>query len=146
MTAAASTRNDNPNPGDHGGCNNLPIATGADCKTTGGDDSLCATTNAFCTTERDCRRAPSLEPERHHPWLTSDATLGVGNTVVSPDFFEGGIDITQAFQGQRGDHALVLHHDRSRHAVLGVADSDAVRLRPQPARRAAVGAHDAAER
>jgi hypothetical protein len=30
-------------------------------------------------------------------WLTADATLGVGRTVVPPDFFEGGINITKIF-------------------------------------------------
>ena len=30
-------------------------------------------------------------------WLTADATLGVGHTVVPPDFFEGGINITKIF-------------------------------------------------
>ena len=80
------------------GCNNKPIATGADCKKTGGGDSLCATTNAKCT---DATKACSLPWNDNvtTKWLTSDATLGVGATVVPPDFFEGGIDITQAFQG-----------------------------------------------
>ena len=34
-------------------------------------------------------------------WLTADAS-SVGHTVVSPDFFEGGIDITAAFSGHPG--------------------------------------------
>ena len=90
--------NDNPNPAT-GGCNNLPIASGADCKTSGKTDSLCATTNAKCTTAS----APCSLPWNDSvttQWLTSDATLGVGGTIPSPDFFEGGIDITQAFSGQ----------------------------------------------
>jgi hypothetical protein len=90
------------------GCNNLPIATGADCKTAGGGstDSLCATTNAFCPPPR---KASDPKPPCNFNWNQSVTTnwltangSSVGNTVVSPDFFEGGIDITQAFQGQAG--------------------------------------------
>ena len=36
------------------------------------------------------------------PWLTADATLGVGHTIVPPDFFEGGINLTKAFAEQGG--------------------------------------------
>ena len=63
---------------------------GGDCKTALGADVLCATTNSgpnpFNTTIDT-------------PWLSADATLGVGKTgkIVPPDFFEGGIDITRAF-------------------------------------------------
>ena len=103
--------NDNFNPavvvaGTHG-CNNLPIATGADCKTAGGGDALCATTNAFCTIGHG--KPPATTPPCTLPWNQSVTTnwltangSSVGNTVVSPDFFEGGIDITQAFQGHGG--------------------------------------------
>jgi hypothetical protein len=88
------------------GCNNLPIATGADCKTASGGDSLCATTNAFCPPPR---KASDPKPPCNFPWnqnvttqwLTANGT-SVGHTVVPPDFFEGGIDITAAFQGQGG--------------------------------------------
>jgi hypothetical protein len=92
--------NDNPNP-KTGGCNNLPIATGSDCKNTGATDTLCATTNAFSSDPN----SPASKPWNQNVttnWLTSDATLGVGHTVVSPDFFEGGINITKAFQGAGG--------------------------------------------
>jgi hypothetical protein len=92
--------NDNPNP-KTGGCNNLPIATGSDCKSTGATDTLCATTNAFSSDPN----SPASKPWNQNvttQWLTSDATLGVGHTVVSPDFFEGGINITKAFQGAGG--------------------------------------------
>jgi hypothetical protein len=89
--------NDNPDP-KNGGCNGLPIATSnADCKTTGGNDSLCATTNAHCTdTTLACGKP--WNSTLATPWLTSDATLGVGkDQIVSPDFFEGGIDLTKVF-------------------------------------------------
>ena len=97
--------NDNPNP-KTGGCNNLPIATGADCKTAGGGDSLCATTNSFCPPPR---KATDPKPPCNFawnqdvttPWLTANGS-SVGNTIVPPDFFEGGINITKAFAGKTG--------------------------------------------
>ena len=61
-----------------------------DCKNNLGSDALCATTNSG---------AKAFNGNITTPWLTSDATLKVGNTVVPPDFFEGGIDLTLAFQG-----------------------------------------------
>ena len=96
--------NDNPDT-KTGGCNGLPIGTSTgDCKVTGGGDSLCATTNAHCTdTTLACGKP--WNSTIGTPWLTSDATGGVGrNKIVSPDFFEGGIDLTQQFQ-QAGETA-----------------------------------------
>jgi hypothetical protein len=62
---------------------------GGDCKTASGLDVLCATTNSG---------AHPFNTTIHTPWLTSDATLGVGHDqIVPPDFFEGGIDVTRAF-------------------------------------------------
>jgi hypothetical protein len=96
--------NDNPDP-HTGGCNNLPIATGADCKTTGGTDALCATTNANCPLpKRGTTVPPCALPWNSAvttPWLTANGS-SVGNTIASPDFFEGGIDITAAFAGKGG--------------------------------------------
>ena len=43
----------------------------------------------------------ALEPDVTTKWLTANGS-SVGHTVVSPDFFEGGINITQAFQGHGG--------------------------------------------
>lgn len=68
----------------------------ADCKTKAGNDALCGTTNSG---------AKQFNTNITTPWLTSDATLGVGNTVVPPDFFEGGIDITAAFANSGGGTA-----------------------------------------
>ena len=48
-------------------------------------------------------------------WLTFDATLGVGHTVVTTDFFEGGINLTEVFEGGRS--ALVLQHLHRGHAL-----------------------------
>lgn len=89
--------NDNPDT-KTGGCNGLPIATSnADCKTALGGDALCATTNAHCTDTTKACGIPWNDTIAT-PWLTSDATLGVGrDQIVSPDFFEGGIDVTTLF-------------------------------------------------
>jgi hypothetical protein len=61
---------------------------GGDCKTALAGDSICATTNSG---------THQFNTNITTPWLTSDATLGVGHTVVPPNFFEGGIDLTSAF-------------------------------------------------
>jgi hypothetical protein len=94
----------NPDP-KTGGCNGLPISTSnSDCKITGGGDSLCATTNAHCTDATLACGKPWNDTVAT-PWLTSDATLGVGkDQIVSPDFYEGGIDVTTLF-GQSGTTA-----------------------------------------
>ncbi len=101
--------NDNPDPsivvnGTHG-CNNLPIATGADCKNAPGVDPLCATTNATCPLPRRGTTVPPCTLDWNKSvttkWLTANGS-SVGNTIVSPDFFEGGIDITAAFEGHAG--------------------------------------------
>jgi len=83
---------DNPDP-KTGGCNGEPIETGRDCKTITGGDALCATTNSGTLPFNG-----NIETK----WLTSDATLGVGHKVVPPDFFEGGIDITEVFKKAGG--------------------------------------------
>jgi hypothetical protein len=101
--------NDNPNPAvvvnGTKGCNNLPIATGADCKTTGAGDALCATTNAFCEPPRRGTTTPPCtlpwNSDVTTQWLTANGS-SVDHTIVSPDFFEGGIDITAAFSGHPG--------------------------------------------
>ena len=71
------------------------IGTAGDCKASLGGDSMCATTNSG---------AKPFNTAINTPWLTADATLGVGKTgkIVPPDFFEGGIDLTQAFKDSGG--------------------------------------------
>jgi hypothetical protein len=95
---------DNFNP-KTGGCNQLPIASGGDCKTASGGDSICGTTNAFCTVAKHATTTPPCALNWNQnvttPWLTANGT-SVGHTIVPPDFFEGGIDITKAFQGAGG--------------------------------------------
>ncbi len=145
--------NDNFNPavvvnGTHG-CNNLPIATGADCKTASGTDSLCATTNAFCPPPRKASDAQAavqlrLEPERHHQLADRERHERgqhgrVTRLLRRRDRHHPGVP------GPWGHHALVLQHRRSRHAVLGESYGDAVRLHPQPARGLRRVADDAAE-
>jgi hypothetical protein len=71
-------------------------ATGAqgDCKTNLGLDNICATTNSG---------SKQFNTTLATPWLTSDATLGIGKTqIVPPDFFEGGINLTEAFKDTPG--------------------------------------------
>jgi hypothetical protein len=98
--------NDNPNP-KTGGCNQLPIASGGDCKTApgGANDSICGTTNANCPLPKKGTTTPPCALPWNSsvttPWLTANST-SVGHTIVSPDFFEGGIDITKAFAGKGG--------------------------------------------
>ena len=78
------------NPVNPAVCDGLPIGSGGDCKASDGGDNICATTNSGPIEENNAITTP---------WLTSDATLGVGHTVVPPDFFEGGINLTEAFEG-----------------------------------------------
>jgi len=82
---------DNPDP--KTGCNGLAIESGGDCKEAGTKDAICATTNSG---------TKPITGNIKTNWLTSDATLGVGHTVVPPDFFEGGIDLTKAFEKAGG--------------------------------------------
>jgi hypothetical protein len=79
-----------------GGSNPLTqIGTAGDCKLSLGNDTMCATTNSG---------AKKFNTAINTPWLTADATLGVGKLgkIVPPDFFEGGIDITKAFNQSGG--------------------------------------------
>jgi len=80
-----------------GGNNPLvPLGQGGDCKNTTGGDNLCATTNAV-STDPNSPGFLDWNEDVTTKWLTADATLGVGKKVVPPDFFEGGINITQIF-------------------------------------------------
>ena len=78
------------NPDEPGDCDEIPVASGGDCKAAPLLDDICATTNSGAEEEND-----NITTK----WLTSDATLGVGNTVVPPDFFEGGINLTEVLGG-----------------------------------------------
>jgi len=84
--------NDNPNA-KTGGCNGQAIENGGDCKEAGTKDAICATTNSGTL---------AFNGNITTKWLTSDATLGVGHTVVPPDFFEGGVNLTKVFNKAGG--------------------------------------------
>ena len=99
--------NDNPDPTTKpvAGCNGLPIfSSDTDCKVAGGNDALCGTTNANCAdTTKACGKPWNSTVAT--PWLTSDATKGIGkNQLVSPDFYEGGINLQKVF-GAAGETA-----------------------------------------
>jgi hypothetical protein len=73
-------------------CDGLPIASGGDCKANLGGDSICATTNSGPTEENDAITTK---------WPTANGST-VGTTVVPPDFFEGGINLNEAFETSGG--------------------------------------------
>ena len=77
------------NPDNPAACDGLPIGSGGDCKANSGGDEICATTNSGPIEENDAITTA---------WLTANGTA-VGHTVVPPDFFEGGINLTEAFEG-----------------------------------------------
>jgi hypothetical protein len=80
-------------------CDQQPIGSGGDCKTAPTTpppapvDTICGTTNSGTL---------PTNTNISVPWLTADATLGVGTTVVPPDFFEGAINISKAFRDAPG--------------------------------------------
>lgn len=81
---------DNPDEGGDADCDGLPVGSGGDCKDAPLLDDICATTNSGPKEDND-----DITTE----WRTADATLGVGNTVVVTDFFEGGINLTKVLEG-----------------------------------------------
>jgi len=87
------------NPSAAPACDQQPIGSGGDCKVAPTTpppapvDTICATTNSGTL---------PTNTNVTVPWLTADATLGAGNTVVPPDFFEGAINISKAFREAPG--------------------------------------------
>jgi hypothetical protein len=69
-------------------------AQGGDCKTTGGPDKICATVNSG---------ALPVTGTILTPWLTSNKQDGVGHSLRTAEFFEGGINLTQT---QLGGHCF----------------------------------------
>ena len=63
-----------------------PVAEGVDCRTDGtpAGDAACATANSVPITV---------------PWLTAAKTTGVGHTLPTAQFFEGGVNLTQSGLG-----------------------------------------------
>jgi hypothetical protein len=74
------------NGGAGGSLGTTPVAHGADCRTTGAGDTACATANTADITT---------------PWLTSNFKDGVGHTLRTAEFFEGGLNLSDANLGGR---------------------------------------------
>ena len=79
-------------------CDQLPIGSGGDCNSASSNppppnDNICGTTNSGTLATNTAITVP---------WLTADSTLGVGDDVVPPDFFEGAIDLTKVFAAAGG--------------------------------------------
>jgi hypothetical protein len=72
------------NGGATGSLGTTPVAHGADCRTTGVGDTACATANTAAITT---------------PWLTANFKDGVGHTLQTAEFFEGGVNLTEANLG-----------------------------------------------
>ena len=71
--------------GASGSLNTNPAAHGVDCKTTTGNDAVCATTNSGPL---------PITGSITTPWPTSNKQDGPGNTLRTSEFFEGGVDLT----------------------------------------------------
>jgi hypothetical protein len=72
--------------GANGTLNPDPVASGVDCKTTAGGDTACGTANTGTITT---------------PWLTANFKDKVGHTLRVSEFFEGGVNLTDANLGGR---------------------------------------------
>jgi hypothetical protein len=72
--------------GADGSLNEDPVAEGVDCTTTAGEDTVCGKVNTGTITT---------------PWLTSNKQDGVGHSLRISEFFEGGINLTDAELGNR---------------------------------------------
>jgi hypothetical protein len=78
------------NGGANGSLGTTSVAHGVDCKATAGGDTACATTNSGPLEENDPISTP---------WLTANKADGVGHTLQVAEFFEGGVDLTEADLG-----------------------------------------------
>jgi hypothetical protein len=67
--------------GANGTLNPDPVASGVDCKVTAGNDTACGTANTGTITT---------------PWLTANFKDKVGHTLRVAEFFEGGVNLTDA--------------------------------------------------
>lgn len=79
--------------GDENKCDGLSVANGGDCKDAATLDDVCATTNSGPN---------AITGNITTTWLTVDATIGVAHTVVPPNFFEGGINLTKVLESSGG--------------------------------------------
>ena len=74
------------NGGAGGSLGTTSVATGADCKSTGPGDAICATTNSGPV---------AINTAITTPWQTANKTGGVGNSLEISEFFEGGINLSK---------------------------------------------------
>jgi hypothetical protein len=72
------------NGGANGSLGTTPVASGVDCRSTAAGDAACAVANRADITT---------------PWLTANFKDGVGNTLRTGEFFEGGLNLTQSGLG-----------------------------------------------
>ena len=107
--------------GANGSLNPIPAAHGADCRGTGAGDTVCAAANTASITT---------------PWLTSTAQDGPGHTLLTSDFFEGGLNLTQSGLGgkcfnvfigdTRSSQSLTATIFDYARGAIGECDSDTV--------------------
>jgi hypothetical protein len=69
-----------------GSLGTTPVAHGVDCKATSGADEACATVNGPTNGTGGTITTP---------WLTSNFKQGVGHSLQTAEFFEGGINLTK---------------------------------------------------
>jgi hypothetical protein len=74
------------NGGANGSLGSTPVAHGADCKGTSGNDAVCATVNGPTNGTGGTITTP---------WLTSNFKDGTGHSLRTSEFFEGGLDLTK---------------------------------------------------
>ncbi len=80
------------NGGANGSLGTTSVAHGVDCKSTSGLDAACATVNGPSN-----GTAGTITT----PWSTANAKDGVGHSLRTSEFFEGGVDLTTANLGGR---------------------------------------------
>ncbi|EWT00075.1 hypothetical protein N865_18020 [Intrasporangium oryzae NRRL B-24470] len=76
---------DRPNPSLPGSLNPTSVAHGVDCKSTSAGDDVCATTNGPTNGTNGTITTP---------WPTANAKDGVGHSLRTSEFYEGGLDLT----------------------------------------------------
>jgi hypothetical protein len=76
--------------GDPGSLGTTSVAHGVDCKSTGGGDTACATVNGPTNGTGGTITTP---------WSTANKQDGVGHSLRTSEFFEGGLNLTKANLG-----------------------------------------------
>jgi hypothetical protein len=78
------------NGGANGSLGTTAVAHGVDCKSTAGADSACATVNGPTN---------GVGGTITTPWLTANKQDGVGHSLRTSEFFEGGLNLTKSNLG-----------------------------------------------